>query len=81
MRIRQRPGPLNALGDIKFVFPNNENIYLHHTPSPQLFKRDPEARVNVESLKKLSAFMLDKLQWLEKPVNVDQMVDQSFLPK
>ena len=36
---------------------------------------------NVESLKKLSAFMLDKLQWLEKPVNVDAMVDQSFLPR
>jgi ABC-type nitrate/sulfonate/bicarbonate transport system substrate-binding protein len=45
------------------------------------WKRDPNARVNVESLKKLSTFMLDKLQWLEKPVNVDEMVDQSFLPK
>jgi len=39
-RIRQRPGPQNALGDIKFVFPNNSNIYLHHTPSPGLFERD-----------------------------------------
>lgn len=38
-RIRQRPGAQNALGDIKFVFPNNTNIYLHHTPSPQLFER------------------------------------------
>src|SRR6185436_16054868 len=45
------------------------------------WKRDPEARVNVDSLKKLATFMHDKLQWLEKPVNVDQMVDQSFLPK
>src|SRR3954470_16526176 len=45
------------------------------------WKRDPGGRVDVESLKKLSAFMLDKLQWLDKPVNVDQMVDQSFLPK
>lgn len=39
-RIRQRPGPKNALGDIKFVFPNNDNIYLHHTQSPGLFERD-----------------------------------------
>ena len=39
-RIRQRPGPQNAMGDIKFVFPNNSNIYLHHTPSPGLFERD-----------------------------------------
>ena len=40
LRIRQRPGPNNALGDIKFVFPNNDAIYLHHTPSPGLFERD-----------------------------------------
>lgn len=39
-RVRQRPGPLNALGDIKFVFPNSENIYLHHTPATALFERD-----------------------------------------
>ena len=39
-RIRQRPGPDNALGDIKFVFPNNDAIYLHHTPSVGLFERD-----------------------------------------
>jgi len=40
MRIRQRPGPLNALGDIKFVLPNSNNIFLHHTPAPQLFQRE-----------------------------------------
>lgn len=40
MRIRQRPGPHNALGDIKFIFPNANNIYLHHTPAPLLFKKD-----------------------------------------
>jgi ABC-type nitrate/sulfonate/bicarbonate transport system substrate-binding protein len=45
------------------------------------WKRDPNARVDVESLKKLSAFMRDKLQWLEKPVNVDSMVDLSYLPR
>jgi ABC-type nitrate/sulfonate/bicarbonate transport system substrate-binding protein len=45
------------------------------------WKRTPDARVDVESLRKLSVFMLDKLQWLEKPVNVDSMVDQSYLPR
>src|SRR5690606_39893778 len=39
-RIRQRPGPRNALGDIKFIFPNDQNIYLHHTPAPQLFRSE-----------------------------------------
>ena len=40
LRIRQRPGERNALGDIKFVFPNNDNIFLHHTPGVALFERD-----------------------------------------
>jgi murein L,D-transpeptidase YcbB/YkuD len=39
MRIRQRPGPKNAMGDIKFVMPNKDNIYLHHTGAPRLFER------------------------------------------
>jgi len=39
LRVRQRPGPQNALGPVKFVFPNNQNIYLHGTPAEQLFDR------------------------------------------
>ncbi len=45
------------------------------------WKRDPGGRVNVESLEKLSTFMLEKLNWLEKPVNVREMVDLSHLPR
>jgi ABC-type nitrate/sulfonate/bicarbonate transport system substrate-binding protein len=45
------------------------------------WKRDPNARVDVGSLEKLAKFMHDKLQWLEKPVNVREMVDQSYLPR
>jgi ABC-type nitrate/sulfonate/bicarbonate transport system substrate-binding protein len=45
------------------------------------WKRDPGGRVNVESLEKLSKFMLEKLNWLEKPVNVREMVDLSYLPR
>ena len=39
LRVRQRPGPTNALGLVKFVFPNDDNIYMHGTPAPQLFGR------------------------------------------
>ncbi|MDB6177899.1 L,D-transpeptidase family protein [Paracoccus sp. Z330] len=36
-RMRQKPGPSNALGLVKFIFPNRWNIYLHDTPSKHLF--------------------------------------------
>ncbi|MFP7675142.1 murein L,D-transpeptidase [Marivita sp. S0852] len=38
--MRQRPGPRNALGTVKFMFPNKYNIYLHDTPSKSLFDRE-----------------------------------------
>lgn len=38
-RLRQRPGPKNALGPIKFVFPNMNSVYLHGTPKQYLFQR------------------------------------------
>ncbi|WP_158625906.1 L,D-transpeptidase family protein [Arsenicitalea aurantiaca] len=38
-RIRQRPGAGNALGQIKFLFPNKHDVYLHDTPSKALFSR------------------------------------------
>ena len=37
--VRQRPGPSNSLGLAKFIFPNSENVYMHGTPSQQLFSR------------------------------------------
>lgn len=37
LRLRQRPGPDNALGLIKFVLPNSYDVYLHSTPAPRLF--------------------------------------------
>lgn len=42
-RLRQRPGPGNALGRIKFSFPNSEAIYLHDTNAPQVFKASQRA--------------------------------------
>ena len=42
-RIRQRPGDKNSLGFVKFMFPNDFNIYLHDTPAPELFEKDVRA--------------------------------------
>ncbi|MCB1491398.1 MAG: L,D-transpeptidase family protein [Rhodobiaceae bacterium] len=40
---RQPPGPRNALGTVKFLFPNNHDVYLHDTPSRSLFSRNDRA--------------------------------------
>ena len=65
LRIRQRPGPTNALGDIKFVFPNSENIYLHHTPATGLFARErrdlSHGCIRVEAPVALAAFVLQEM--------------------
>jgi len=39
LRLRQKPGPQNSLGRVKFLFPNAHNVYLHDTPSTSLFGR------------------------------------------
>ena len=69
-RIRQRPGAHNALGAIKFVFPNRDNIYLHHTPAPTLFARDrrdfSHGCIRVEDPVALARFVLqDEPGWTE----------------
>ncbi|UQD55797.1 murein L,D-transpeptidase [Flavobacterium sp. K5-23] len=42
-RVRQRPGEQNALGKVKFVFPNSHIIYMHDTPSKKLFELEQRA--------------------------------------
>ena len=43
LRLRQAPGEDNALGLVKFMFPNSYNVYLHSTPAHQLFKESVRA--------------------------------------
>ncbi len=61
-RLRQRPGPRNALGQVKFVFPNDYNVYLHGTPEQELFgraRRDfSHGCIRLEDPAALAAFVL-----------------------
>jgi murein L,D-transpeptidase YcbB/YkuD len=41
--IRQKPGPGNSLGKVKFIFPNSFNMYFHDTPAKSLFGQDKRA--------------------------------------
>lgn len=73
LRIRQRPGEKNALGDIKFIFPNDDNIYLHHTPAVQLFGRDrrdfSHGCIRVEDPVALAKFVLqNQPEWTEERI-------------
>ena len=43
LRVRQKPGARNALGRVKFMFPNPYNVYLHSTPAQSLFARSERA--------------------------------------
>jgi murein L,D-transpeptidase YcbB/YkuD len=60
--IRQDPGPLNSMGNLKFPFPNPEDIYLHDTPGKELFAKDvrnlSNGCVRVEDAKRLGRWLL-----------------------
>ena len=60
---RQEPGPHNALGRMKFIFPNKHFIYLHDTPSRSLFTRKDRAFssgcIRVDKKMKLAELLLD----------------------
>ncbi|MET0170524.1 MAG: L,D-transpeptidase family protein, partial [Aliihoeflea sp.] len=60
--VRQRPGPNNALGELKIMFPNKHAIYMHDTPDKSLFVRDNRALSNgcvrLEDPRKMAAAVL-----------------------
>ncbi|MGZ8553531.1 MAG: L,D-transpeptidase family protein [Chitinophagaceae bacterium] len=60
--VRQKPGPRNSLGLVKFLFPNSYNIYLHDTPSKSLFNENTRAFshgcIRIAEPQKLAEFIL-----------------------
>jgi len=78
LQVRQKPGPSNALGLVKLMFPNEYNVYLHSTPAQALFaqsRRDfSHGCIRVEQAAELAAWVLrDKPEWtLERVRNAMQ---------
>lgn len=66
-RLVQEPGPANALGQVKFMFPNRYNVYLHDTPSRELFRQPERAFssgcVRVQDPMELAAALLAREGW------------------
>jgi murein L,D-transpeptidase YcbB/YkuD len=69
-RLRQKPAPQNALGRVKFIFPNAFSVYIHDTPSRNLFikaSRDMSSGcVRVEKPLELASVLLNRQNWSRK---------------
>lgn len=73
LMVRQKPGPRNALGLVKFIFPNDSNVYLHSTPDQSLFSRSQRdfshGCIRVEDPKALAGWVLrNNPGWTKKRI-------------
>jgi L,D-transpeptidase YcbB len=71
--VRQEPGPWNALGEMKFMFPNKYDIYLHDTPSKSMFSRGSRAYshgcIRVNKPKDLAIKLLEGTEYDREKIN------------
>jgi murein L,D-transpeptidase YcbB/YkuD len=72
-RFRQRPGSSNALGHVKFMFPNEFNVYLHDTPADSLFARASRSFshgcIRLEQPQALAEYLLkDRAEWTRETI-------------
>jgi L,D-transpeptidase YcbB len=67
LQIVQEPGPWNALGRVKFIFPNDFDVYLHDTPERHLFEEGTRTFshgcIRVKDALKLAILLLDSPEW------------------
>ena len=73
LSLRQKPGPKNSLGLVKFLFPNEYNVYLHSTPAPELFEKSrrdfSHGCIRVQDPTRLAVWVLaDKPEWTRERV-------------
>ncbi|MCF8000566.1 MAG: L,D-transpeptidase family protein [Halanaerobiales bacterium] len=75
--LKQEPGPNNALGRIKFMFPNKYSVYLHDTPQKELFKKEERSFssgcIRLEEPFKLAEYILKKNDMWE-PKKIEEIL-------
>jgi murein L,D-transpeptidase YcbB/YkuD len=83
-RFRQEPGPLNPLGQLKFMFPNKFDVYLHDTPAKRLFSENVRAFshgcTRIEKPIELGEYVLrDDPRWSREKLQaaIDEGVEQN----
>jgi murein L,D-transpeptidase YcbB/YkuD len=83
-RFRQDPGPFNALGRVKFMFPNKYNVYLHDTPSQELFAKTvrtfSSGCIRIEKPIELAEYLLrDYFEWTREKIlsTADRRIEQT----
>lgn len=72
-RLVQAPGPLNALGQVKFMFPNAHDVYLHDTPARELFDKHQRAFssgcIRVADPMALAVLLLNEEGWTREKID------------
>jgi murein L,D-transpeptidase YcbB/YkuD len=79
-RVRQKPGGDNSLGLVKFMFPNEYNIYIHDTPARSLFQKETRALshgcIRIENPDQFAKILLNDKEWdeerIQKAMNQDK---------
>lgn len=84
--IRQKPGAGNALGKVKFLFPNSFNIYFHDTPSKSLFAKDKRAYshgcIRLKEPEKMANYVLrNQPEWTPEKINEAMNSDEEKFVK
>ena len=80
LRVRQRPGPHNMMGEVKFVFPNSLGVYLHDSPLRQYFDQSRRAEsagcVRLSDAPRLARWLLaDRAVELDRPGAPESRLD------
>jgi murein L,D-transpeptidase YcbB/YkuD len=84
-RVRQKPGGDNSLGLVKFMFPNEYNIYIHDTPSRSLFQKETRALshgcIRIENPDQFAKILLKDDEWDDERIQEAMHQDDEEIVK